>query len=141
MATVRSMRAPHSAETSAISPGARTIPFSLVYSGGVYFRHRTGNSELQTLSEPCCFAGLSNRAWVFVVTDSFSYLPDSPTTGLSGVAGVGDVGVFPVQTGLGPTQSILTNYSSRIANGLQGSATWQATPSLDLEGSAGLEQV
>ncbi len=70
-----------------------------------------------------------------MVSDALSYLPGSPTTGLSGVAGVGDVGVFPVQTGLGPNQTILSNNSTRFSNGLDGSATWQVTPSLDLEGS------
>ncbi len=71
-----------------------------------------------------------------MVSDGLSFLPGAPTTGLSGVAGVGDVGVSPVQTGLGPAQDILTNYSNRISNGLNGSATWQIGPSLDLEGSA-----
>ncbi len=110
-------------------------PFSLVYSGGVSFGDVPGTSTAQVYQNLAASQVYHTRSWSFVVSDAVSYLPGSPTTGLSGVAGVGDVGVYPVQTGVGPTENILTNYSSRISNGLQGSATWQVTPSLDLEGS------
>ena len=110
-------------------------PFSLVYSGGVVFSGVPGTSGTEVYQNVAASQVYRTRSWSFVVSDAFSYLPGSPTTGLSGVAGVGDVGVFPVQTGLGPTENILTNNSSRISNGLNGSATWQVTPSLDLEGS------
>jgi len=111
-------------------------PFSLVYSGGVFLSNATNAPTAQTYQNIAASQVFRTRSWVFVASDSFSYLPSAPTTGLSGVAGVGDVGVFPVQTGIGPDQSILTNSSSRISNGLSGSATWQMTPSWDLQGSA-----
>jgi len=111
-------------------------PFSLVYSGGLVFSNVPENSSVETYQNVAASQVYRTRSWVFVASDSFSYLPDSPTTGLSGVAGAGDVGVYPPQTGIGPTQTILTTSSSRIANGLEGSATWQVTPSMDLEGSA-----
>ncbi len=111
-------------------------PFSLVYSGGVTFGNIPGNSSAQLYQNIAASQVFRTRSWVFVATDSFSFLPDSPTTGLSGVAGVGDVGVVPVQGGVSPSQTILTNNSSRFSNGLQGSATWQTTASLDFEGSA-----
>lgn len=114
-------------------------PFSLVYSGGYLFSAYQGGSYSSTFQNIAASQVLRTRSWVYVVSDSLSYLPESPTTGLSGIAGVGDVGVFPVQTGIGPAQDILTNYSDRLANGLQGSATWQMTPSLDLAGSASWE--
>jgi len=110
-------------------------PFSLVYSGGVLFSTIPGYSSVEPYQNLAASQVYRTKSWVFVASDSFSYLPGTPTTGLSGVAGVGDINVFPVQTGIGPTENILTNYSSRIANGLDGSATWQVTPSLDLEGS------
>ncbi len=110
-------------------------PFSLVYSGGVVFTGVPGTSGTEFYQNLAASQVYRTRSWSFVVSDAFSYLPGSPTTGLSGVAGVGDVGVFPVQTGLGPNQTILSNNSSRFSNGLDGSATWQVTPSLDLEGS------
>lgn len=110
-------------------------PFSLIYSGGAVFTTVPGNGSAETYQNVSASQVFKTKSWIFVVSDAFEYLPGSPTTGLSGVAGVGDVGVPPVQTGIGPTQAILTNYSSRISNGLQGSATWQTTASLDFEGS------
>src|SRR5467141_72236 len=41
--------------------------------------------------------GYTARHWIFNVSDSFSFLPQSPTTGLSGIPGVGDLGSIPVQ--------------------------------------------
>jgi hypothetical protein len=110
-------------------------PFSLVYSGGVFFGNAPGTSTAEFYQNLAASQVLHTRAWVFVVSDSVSYLPNSPTTGLSGVAGVGDVGVFSGQGSIGPPPGILTTSSSRIYNTLEGSATWQATPSLDFEGS------
>ncbi|HEX5283064.1 MAG TPA: hypothetical protein VFW30_03005 [Bryocella sp.] len=114
---------------------SQRFPFSMVYSGGLIVTTEPGNNSTETFQDLAVSQVAQTKSWVFVVSDSASFLPGSPTTGLSGVAGVGDVGVFPVQSGIGPNQSILANYSSRIANGLQGSATWQATASLDLEAS------
>jgi hypothetical protein len=110
-------------------------PFSLVYSGGVGFGNVPGTQTAQVYQNLAASQVYRTRSWVFVASDSFSYLPDSPTTGLSGIAGVGDVGVVPVQGGIGPNQTILTTNSARVSNGLEGSASWQVTPSLDMEGS------
>jgi hypothetical protein len=71
-----------------------------------------------------------------VVADALSYLPESPTTGLSGIAGLGDIGIEPVQLEDEPAQSILTNYASRIGNGLNGGVTCQITGSTSIIGSA-----
>lgn len=111
-------------------------PFSFVYSGGYLFTTVPGSNASSTFQDLAASQVLHTQNWVFVVSDSASFLPGAPTTGLSGVAGVGDVGVLPVQNGLGPAEDILTNYSNRIGNGLSGSASWQLGPSLDLEGSA-----
>lgn len=112
-------------------------PFSMVYTGGYVFSTVPGSKSSSTFQDLALSQVMRTRAWVFVVSDSFSLLPGAPTTGFSGVAGVGDIGLPPVPSGLGPEQDILTNYSNRISNGLDGSATWQIGPSLDLEGSAG----
>lgn len=111
-------------------------PFSLVYSGGFIHSNAPGYSDNSTFQDLSFSQVFRTRQWVFVISDALSYLPSAPTTGLSGVAGVGDVGVYPVQTGLGPAQSILTDYGRRISNGLNGSATYQITGKTDLEGSA-----
>ena len=110
-------------------------PFSLVYAGGVSFGDVPGTSTAQYYQTMAASQVFHTRAWVFVASDSLSYLPNSPTSGLSGVAGVGDVGIFPGQGTIGPPPGILTTSSSRIYNGLSGSATWQTTPNLDFEGS------
>jgi hypothetical protein len=114
---------------------SENAPFSMVYSGGYLYSTIPGTPSSSTFQNLALSQVYKTRAWVFVASDAVSYLPESPTTGLSGIAGVGDVGTFPVQTGLGPSQSILTDYSRRVSNGLQGSATWQVTPSLEFEGS------
>src|SRR5215472_6807121 len=88
------------------------MPFSLIYSGGLLFSTVPGYSSVETYQNLAASQVYRTKSWVFVASDAFSYLPGTPTTGISGVAGVGDVGVFPVQTGIGPTESILTNYSS-----------------------------
>lgn len=111
-------------------------PFSMVYSGGYLFNASSDGSYSTTFQDLAVSQVMRTRAWTYVVADALSYLPGAPTTGLSGVAGVGDVGVPPVQTGIGPDQNILTNYSNRLSNGLSGSATWQVSPNLDVEGSA-----
>lgn len=111
-------------------------PFSAVYSGGYLYSTVPGSKTSSTFQNLAASQVLHTRAWVFVVSDAVSYLPGAPTTGLSGIAGVGDIGVYPVQTGIGPDQNILTNYANRSSNGLSGSASWQMTPSVSLEGSA-----
>lgn len=110
-------------------------PFSVVYSGGVYFTTVPGYSDVETFQNFAASQVYKTRSWVFVASDAFSFLPQAPTTGLSGIPGVGDIGIPPVQTGIGPTEAILSNYSTQITNGLTGSATWEVTPSLNLEGS------
>jgi hypothetical protein len=110
-------------------------PFSVVYSGGYIFSALGGSDQSTVYQNLAASQVYRTKSWVYVASDSVNYLPGAPTTGLSGVAGVGDVGVFPVQTGIGPDQSILTTYSNRVGNGLVGSATWQVTPSMNLEGS------
>jgi hypothetical protein len=115
---------------------SENAPFSLVYSGGYLYSTLPGSPSSSTFQNLALSQVFKTKSWVFVGSDAVSYLPESPTTGLSGIAGVGDIGTFPVGTGLGPAQDILTNYSRRVGNGLQGSATWQVTSSLDLQGSA-----
>jgi hypothetical protein len=116
-------------------------PFSMVYSGG-YLLNASSSGHYSTTFQDLAFSQvLQTRTWTYVVSDAVSYLPGAPTTGLSGVAGVGDIGIPPVQTGIGPAQDILTNYSNRLSNGLSGSATWHAGPNLDMQGSGSWEVI
>ncbi len=108
--------------------GSATHPFSMIYSGG----YLVGTSD-----EPSSYYQnlslsqvLSYRKWNVVVSDSVSYLPQSPTAGLSGVPGVGDGGVAPVS---GSNQSILTDNSDRISNSVAGSVQRAVTGKTSLQ--------
>lgn len=100
-------------------------PFSMVVSGG----RSWGTSGEASYS----FAnlGLSQVAavgrWTFVLSDNLSYLPATATTGLSGIPGLGDLGVNPVQVGVDTGQGVLTNYSRRITNTAAASVQRQIT--------------
>ena len=73
--------------------------------------------------------------WNFTFSDSVSYLPSTATPGLSGVAGVGDLGVPPVQTGPDAGQGILTNYSPLVTNSGGASVQRQITGKTSLNAS------
>jgi hypothetical protein len=73
--------------------------------------------------------------WNFVVSDMVSYLPGTPVAGLSGVPGVGDLGVTPVQVGTDTGQGILTDYSSRITNSAAGTLSRQLTGKTSINAS------
>jgi hypothetical protein len=111
-------------------------PFSLIYSGGYLYTSIPGYPSSSTYQNLALSQVVKTKDWNFVVADAFSYLPESPTTGLSGIAGVGDIGVVPVQVVDEPAQSILTNYASRVGNGLNGGVTYRITGSTSLNGSA-----
>jgi hypothetical protein len=111
-------------------------PFSLVYSGGYLYSSVPGYPPNSTFQNLAASQVLTTKHWNFVIDDAVSYLPESPTTGLSGIPGVGDIGVEPVQIGDQPTQSIFTNYATRIGNGLNGGVTRTINRSLSINGSA-----
>lgn len=126
-----------------------TKPFSLVYSGGYLYSSIPNYPASSTFQNIAASQVVTTKNWNFVVDDAFSYMPESPTTGLSGIPGVGDVGVVSVPIGDQPTQSILTNFATRVSNGLNGSATrtingdWSANASaswqiLHFSGNSGI---
>lgn len=104
---------------------SKLYPFSLVFSGG----HSWANSGEPSYS--FLNLGLSQvidiKRWSFLVSDSVNYLPGTATTGLSGVAGVGDLGLTPVPVGADTGQGVLTDYSDRVANTLGGNIQRQVT--------------
>jgi hypothetical protein len=110
-------------------------PFSLIYSGGYLYSTVAGYPGSSTFQNLAASQVVTTKNWNFVIDDAVSYLPEAPTTGLSGIPGVGDIGVVPVQIGDEPTQSILTNYSTRVGNGLNGGATRRINASWSLNGS------
>jgi hypothetical protein len=115
---------------------SQTKPFSLVYSGGYLYSNVPGYPGSSTFQNLALSQVVVTKNWNFVVDDAVSYLPQSPITGFSGIPGVGDIGVTPVQIGDQPAQSILTNYGVSVSNGLNGGVTRQITGSTSITGSA-----
>ena len=102
-----------------------TRPFSLLFAGGVIFPNQ-GGQGISTFWNVAANQGFTARHWIFNVSDSFSFLPQSPTTGLSGIPGVGDLGAIPLQGPVeGPAGGILTVAGNRYQNTLGGSAERQ----------------
>ena len=114
-------------------------PFSAVYAGGVLISNQSGQST-QPFQSLTLSQGLNTRGWNFSASDSVSYLPSSPTVGLSGIPGTGDLGSQPVFTGDNPAQNVLTTNSSRVSNSLSGSVSRRldATTSISGSGSYGI---
>jgi len=116
---------------------SKLYPFSLILSGG---RSWSSMGPSYGFSSLGLSQVLNLKRWNIVVSDSLSYLPSTPTAGLSGVPGVGDLGINPVQVGGDTGQGVLTAYSSRIANTAAGSIQRQLTgqTSVNASGSYGI---
>jgi hypothetical protein len=110
-------------------------PFSLLFAAGLLLPNQTGQGT-STFLNVAASQGYSTRHWVFNVSDSFSFLPQSPTTGLSGIPGVGDLGSIPVQGPVdGPAGGILTVAGNRYQNTLSGSLERQISHATSISGS------
>lgn len=110
-------------------------PFGMLYAGGVLFGNRSGQGvrPFQTFAVS---QGLVTARWIFGISDSVSYLPQSPTAGLSGIPGVGDLGSQPIQgPSEGPAGGVLTNSSRSVSNSLSGSVERRITGQTSLSGS------
>ncbi len=104
---------------------SKTSPFSLVYSGGYLFAmssqpgsffHNLAASQVLILGK-----------WSGILSDSVSYLPNSPVGGLSGIPGLGDLGVQPIQVLQGGQGSLYSNYGQRVSNTGTGSVSRSLT--------------
>lgn len=107
--------------------GSTLNPFSAVYSGGFQRTdgYSTGTQRPARIFQSLRVSqGFHLQRWMFHVDDNFSYLPDAPAGGLSGIPGLGDVGI-PSPTD--PNQGILTNYAKRLNNSASGTVTRAVT--------------
>jgi hypothetical protein len=114
---------------------SEVLPFNLVFAGGAILANQQeqGNSGYVsgTISQ-----GLITRQWSFNISDSLSFLPQSPTVGLSGIPGTGDLGSSPVQSPVqGPAGGIFSNAGNRVANSLTGSVERQISRSTSISGT------
>jgi hypothetical protein len=115
---------------------SQNLPFSLLFAGGVVFGNQPGQS-VQTYQNVAVSQGLVKGRWILGVSDSLSYLPQSPTTGLSGISGVGDLGSQPIEgPAQGPAGGILTYSGNRISNSLGGNIERRLTGATSVSGSA-----
>ena len=110
-------------------------PFSMLYAGGVLFNTGSGQGT-QTYQNIAASQGLIRGKWIFNISNSFSFLPQSPTTGYSGISGVGDLGTTPISgPSQGPAGGVLTFAANRISNTLSGSIERRLTGSTSVSGS------
>jgi len=111
-------------------------PFSLVYSGGVLLQNRAGYGT-QFYQNLTVSQGLSLGRWNMSVADTVSYSPQTLTTGLSGIPGVGDLGTnTPIATPTG-TGAILTYGYKQLNNMLSGQIGRNITGRTSVYASAG----
>ncbi len=113
---------------------SETHPFSMVYSGG-YLASESSTMPSSWFHNLALSQSYRTRTWNFVLSDLVSYLPESPVGGLSGVAGIGDLGVTPVQVGVYEAPGILTNYAQRVSNIVSGSAEHNLSGSTSVTGT------
>jgi hypothetical protein len=110
-------------------------PFSMLFAGGVVLANQSGQGTT-SFWNVAASQGYVTRHWIFNISDSFSFLPQSPTTGLSGIAGVGDLGAIPVQgPGEGPAGGVLSTAGNRIGNSLTGSVERQIDHATSISGN------
>jgi hypothetical protein len=113
---------------------SQVYPFNVLFAGGVILPNQSGQGT-SYYSSAAVSQGLVTRSWVFNVSDSVSFLPQSPTVGLSGIAGVGDLGASPVSGPVeGPAGGIFSNAGNRVANSVNGSAERQITHDTSISG-------
>lgn len=109
-------------------------PFSTIYSGGVLLAN---SGQPTTVYQSLSLAqGYVTQKWNFQIADTVSYLPESPVTGLSGVPGVGDLGINPLPQGPEAGIGILTTYGPRVSNTITGSAGRILSAHLSAQASA-----
>ena len=110
-------------------------PFSMVYAGGLLLGNQYGG-HVTTFQNLSLYQGLVVDRWNFGIADSVSYLPQTPTLGLSGIPGVGDLGSQPVQGASGgPAGGALTNNATNVSNALSGNIERQLSLLTSISGS------
>ena len=108
-------------------------PFSAVYNGGILLAN---SGQPTSFYQGLSFSQvLSTKRWNIVLADSVDYLPESPVAGLSGIPGVGDVGVDPIAVGPASGIGILTTYGPRVSNTTSGTVSRQLTGRISAQGT------
>ncbi len=109
-----------SGDATYLSGNARH-PFSAIYSGGVLVAN---SGQPTTIYQSLALSqSYVTKTWVFSIQDAVSYLPESPVSGLSGIPGVGDLGINPTPLGPDAGIGILTSYGPRVSNTVTGNVS------------------
>jgi hypothetical protein len=109
-------------------------PTSLLIASGVIFGQ--GGQGTSTFQNVAVSQSLIGKKWVLNATDSFSFLPQSPVTGVAGVPGINDPGTVPIDgPSQGPAGGILTYSGNRISNMLTGTVERRLTGRTSISGS------
>lgn len=120
---------------AAYSSKSVSHPFTMVYAGGVLMGNQYGQT-VTTFQNLAVSQGLVTGKWIFGISDSISYMPQSPTTGLSGIPGIGDLGSVPIQgPSTGPAGGVLTNNSTSVSNALSGTIERRITGRTSVSGT------
>ena len=117
----------------AYSSRSTSHPFSAIYAGGVLLAN---SGQPTTVYQSLDLSQmLKTKNWNFEADDAVSYLPESPVSGLSGIPGVGDLGINPFPVGPSTGLGILTTYGPRVSNTASGSASRIISGHLSAQGS------
>ena len=114
---------------------SQTHPFGLLFAGGVLFGQ--SGQGVSTYQNIMATQGYIRGKWALQIADSMSFLPQSPTVGISGIAGVGNIGTVPIQgPSAGPAGGVLTYSGNRISNALSGNIERRFTGKTSISGSS-----
>jgi hypothetical protein len=115
-----------------ISP-SQAHPLSLLYGAGALLSTYSGSNGI--FQDFSISQGYVGHGWALGASDSVSFMPQSPTTGLSGIPGTGDLGLQPAPDPNEPAQTVLTIYGKRLANTVSGSLERQLNGRTSVSGS------
>ena len=102
-------------------------PFSAVFTGGRSWS--TSSQPSYNFLNLSLSQAVNTHRWNFSLSDAVNYMPQTASTGLSGIPGAGDLGVTPVPTepsqhlrrpgqpgSANPGQGVLSGFSTRVTN-------------------------
>lgn len=117
------------------SSQSANAPFNMLLAAGIYIPE-SGQQDTSPFINLAVSQELILEKWVFGISDSVSYLPQSPTSGLSGIPGVGDLGAYPIiGPAAGPAGGVLTESGNRVSNRVEGNVERLLTGRTSISGA------
>ncbi|HTH52323.1 MAG TPA: hypothetical protein VL495_00150 [Edaphobacter sp.] len=113
---------------------SQSHPTTFLFSGGVLFGQ--GGQGVSTYQNIAISQTLIKGRWIFNAMDSFSFLPQSPITGVAGVPGINNPGNPPIDgPAQGPAGGVLTYSGNRLSNVISGTVERRLTGRTSVSGS------